>query len=114
MSVSLSDFTKLKNIVLNLFSRVKTLETSSGSSALPVGGTYSSETDAAAALGTGKLYKSATLINGAPIILITAGSNAAIAGVYDTNAAAVAALGTGNLYKSSTLMNGSPIILITV
>jgi hypothetical protein len=32
---------------------------------------YASNTDAVTALGTGKLYKSTTLINGSPIILLT-------------------------------------------
>jgi hypothetical protein len=79
-----------------------------------IGGTYDDEASALAALGTGKLYKSSTLINGSPIILMTAGSNSDVGGSYASNAAAVAALGTGKLYQSTTLVNGSTIILITV
>lgn len=36
-----------------------------------IGGTYDTNADALAALGAGKLYKSSTLINGSPILLIT-------------------------------------------
>lgn len=41
-----------------------------GTATLPVT-SYASNADAVAALGVGKLYKSTTLINGSPIILIT-------------------------------------------
>lgn len=36
-----------------------------------VNGSYASNAEAVADLGTGKLYKSTTLVNGSPIILIT-------------------------------------------
>jgi hypothetical protein len=43
----------------------------SGGGGVTIGGTYDSNALAVTALGTGKLYKSSTLINGSPIILIT-------------------------------------------
>lgn len=82
-------------------------------SGVAIGGTYDNDTDALAALGAGKLYKSSTLINGSPIILITSGSSS-YPGPYSTNAAAVTAIGTGRLYKSSDTINGSQMILITI
>lgn len=42
-----------------------------GSGSITIGGAYDNNTEAVAALGAGKLYKSSTLINGSPIILIT-------------------------------------------
>lgn len=44
---------------------------SGGSGGVEIGGTYNTNAAAVAALGTGKLYKSSTLVNGSPIILIT-------------------------------------------
>jgi hypothetical protein len=46
-------------------------QSGSGGGAVTIGGTYDTNVEAVAALGTGKLYKSSTLINGSPIILIT-------------------------------------------
>jgi hypothetical protein len=44
---------------------------SGGSGGVTIGDVYATNADAVAALGTGKLYKSETLVNGSPIILIT-------------------------------------------
>lgn len=47
------------------------LESNPGGGGVTIGGSYDTNADAVAALGTGKLYKSSTLVNGSPIILIT-------------------------------------------
>jgi hypothetical protein len=103
----------LKAAVVSVFPSTNSGSGGSGGG-VTIGGTYDSEAEASAALGTGKLYKSSTSINGSPIILITSGTNSDVGGVYDNNGDAVAAIGTGKLYKSSTLINGSSIILLTV
>lgn len=70
---------------------------------------YASNADALAALGSGKLYKSTTLINGSPIILTTTGNTTL--GSYASDALALSGGVTG-MYQSTTLINGSPIILV--
>ena len=55
--------------VLKLRRRIKELENSGGIS-IPEE-SFDSNTEAVEQLGLGKLYKSSTLVNGSPIILIT-------------------------------------------
>jgi alanine dehydrogenase len=47
------------------------LQDNPGGGGVTIGGTYDTNAAAVAALGAGKLYKSSTLVNGSPIILIT-------------------------------------------